>query len=41
MMATYNSAHPTSINDVSMKTEYEHPYEMISYLIENKYKNGD
>ena len=41
MMSTYNSAHPTSINDVIMKTEYEHPFEMISYLIENKYKNGD
>jgi hypothetical protein len=41
MMSTYNSAHPDSINDVTMKTEYEHPFEMISYLIENKYKNGD
>lgn len=40
MMSKYNSAHPTSINDVTMKTEYEHPFEMISYLIENKYKNG-
>jgi hypothetical protein len=41
MMSKYNSAHPDNINDVTMETKYEHPYEMISYLIENKYKNGN
>ena len=37
MMYKYNSANPNGINDVTKTTEYEHPYEMISYIIENTY----
>ena len=41
MMSIYNSPYPSGINDVTDKTEYEHPYEMISYIIENKYRDGN
>lgn len=41
MMSIYNSGYPKSINDITTKTEYEHPYEMISYVIENKYRNDN
>jgi hypothetical protein len=37
MIYKYNSANPNGINDVIKTTEYEHPYEMISYIIENTY----
>ena len=37
MIYKYNSANPNGINDVTKTTEYEHPYEMISYIIENTY----
>ena len=41
MMSIYNSPYPSGINDVINKAEYEHPYEMISYIIENKYRDGN
>ena len=41
MMSIYNSGYPKSINDITTKPEYEHPYEMISYVIENKYRDGN
>ena len=41
MMSIYNSGFPKNINDIITKSNYEHPYEMISYVIENKYRNDN
>ena len=43
MYMVYNSENPKSINDAknNMNTEYEHPYEMISYEIEKEYATTD
>lgn len=40
MMLVYTSDNPENINDVKQYGEYEHPYEMISYVIENIYKEN-
>jgi len=40
-MTIYSSANPNNIDDVITKGEYEHPYEMISYIIDNKYRHGN
>lgn len=40
MMSLYTSDDPKNINDVEQYGEYEHPYEMISYVIENIYKEN-
>ena len=40
MLYEYVNEFPKSINDIKKKTsKYEHPYEMISYTIENAFKN--
>ena len=41
MMTIYSSANPNNIDDVITKGDYEHPYEMISYIIDNKYRHGN
>ena len=37
MLYTYRNEFPNSINDIKETSKYEHPYEMISYIIEDLY----
>lgn len=37
MLYEYTNKYPNSINDIKINTKYEHPYEMISYTIEDLY----
>jgi len=37
MMNEYTSKFPKNINDIVINGQYEHPYEMISYIIEEQY----